>query len=1632
MAAAEDGQTIRVLQDVPSSKSSYGNISSNIYLDLQSYTMNGSITVKEGGSLTVQGTTGVITSSNSSTITNYGTLNIGGGTVENTSTNTSSHAIYNYNSGIINISNGTVSGMYRAIDTYNCTGTINISGGTIKTTGTSGSRYAIYNNASSSTANSDLKLNITGGTVDGGTYGICNYYQAKLTTNLGIITDPLSETEPTIIGRGSTGISGGTTKFYNGKVVGTSYFSPSDLREDCALIKGTETINGTSYKTVILRQENNYSITANSNTKYYGSYKKAVEAAESGQTIKVEKNQTERFYSVADKDLTIDIQEYTIDMGESTASITSGSTLTLQGTGTITSSGYCTISTSGTLNINSDVTIINTYSDSSYASNYAYYGVVIYQSSGAVLNMGAGTIQNSRYKGIVNYYGGLVNMTGGTINAYTYGIYNYNESNRSPVLMLNMTGGAINSSNNYGIYNYYSTITNIGLSTSTFSTSEPVVKGWQYGIFNYGTWNFYSGEVQGYSNAYYGSPIIPAGYSIETGTSGSYKTAHLTRLTEENYYVVNNANGYSTLSEAYANANDQDTIALMNNNVTDTSSVNMNNSKNITFSTNGNTVTLTNPIYISSGTLTKTEEGTIKNDDSNVIELSGNSTLNVRSGELKSTVGSAIYQSGSSATIEIGNSSDEFNTKNPVVTGETYGIDSNNISSCKVNMYNGIIRGKTSALTNNVRMEDMAGSLREDYVSADIYNDNEGYKCLALRKSTAIITKNPVKATRAVEEAVTFSITVEGEEPLSYQWYKNSNESNVGGTLIEGATSNTYTITSITENDAGYYYCEASSERDMSASMTAELVVASIYSITNTSNSTTKYYGELNTAVSAATAGQTIKLLQNVTDESTVTISKNITLDIQSYTLTTIPTITISSGTINIQGTGTITRASGVPITCSGTGTLNINNITIEGVSGSTMSIGGSKTINITDATINGTINNNNNSNSIVNIYGGIVTGSYYAIYTYSYSSSYKPVTNVINGTVKGGLYGIYNNGSYATTNIGDSATQLSITDPIIIGGTNGVYNSSGSWNFYNGIIKGKNSPYTGSAATNVRDGYAETQGEEIIEGETYITTYLGEGNYGITTNGITKGYGTLTKAVAAATSGQTISPLRNIKDSTSDTISKNVALDLQSYTITRSASISINSGATLTIKGSGLITSSSASPITNYGTLNIEAGTIENTYQYNSPSAIKNYSSGIINISGGVVRTNIGNGNTNAKTIDNSNCNGTVNMTGGKVEALANSSYIVYGIYNSSTSSSYRPTINIKAGIVEGKYYGIYNYGSYATANIGDSTKELDNSTPVIIGYVGISNGNSAKWNFYNGTLKGIRGGFHINPVPTTIEMPTTVRTGYAVTVGENEIINGETYKTEYVGAGQYSITTNGTTKGYYDFATALSAATNGQTIKLLTNFSDGSTITVAKNVYLDLQNYTLTRGSVITISSGGTLNIQGERGELVSGVQTYAISNSGTLNISGGTITATNQAALTGCASIQNNSGTITITGGRIIGKYNTILSTSGTINVLGGEVVATEGGAVQSSGTINIGREEDSLSTTNPLISSETEPNCGHSNYGLYATTWNFYNGKIKGSYAAYYPSPKAVRSGAQLKTGTEIDENGIVYYIAYLTE
>ena len=154
-----------------------------------------------------------------------------------------------------------------------------------------------------------------------------------------------------------------------------------------------------------------------------------------------------------------------------------------------------------------------------------------------------------------------------------------------------------------------------------------------------------------------------------------------------------------------------------------------------------------------------------------------------------------------------------------------------------------------------------------------------------------------------------------------------------------------------------------------------------------------------------------------------------------------------------------------------------------------------------------------------------------------------------------------------------------------------------------------------------------------------------------------------------------------------------------------------------------------------------------------------------------------------------------------------------------------------------------------------------------------------------------------------------------------------------------------------YNTLAQAVENTVAGDTIKLISDYTDTSDVTINKNITLNTNEKTLTRTKPIEIASGATVEIAGA-GTLTTAEEINLIENKGTLNITHvGTISNTN----TGAARTINNSGTVNKTGeGTIecVGTKPTIAE--GNINISGGSVISTGNVGVYTSSTANISND------------------------------------------------------------------------------
>lgn len=105
--------------------------------------------------------------------------------------------------------------------------------------------------------------------------------------------------------------------------------------------------------------------------------------------------------------------------------------------------------------------------------------------------------------------------------------------------------------------------------------------------------------------------------------------------------------------------------------------------------------------------------------------------------------------------------------------------------------------------------------------------------------SAPSITTQPASQSVAVGASVSLAVVATSSTTMSYQWYK-------GSSALSGATSATYTISSVSSSDAGSYYVVVSNSAGSTTSSTATLTVT-----TSTAACDTTYVDNVLTAVSS-------------------------------------------------------------------------------------------------------------------------------------------------------------------------------------------------------------------------------------------------------------------------------------------------------------------------------------------------------------------------------------------------------------------------------------------------------------------------------------------------------------------------------------------------------------------------------------------------------------------------------------------------------------------------------------------------------------------------------------------------------------------------------------------------------------
>lgn len=655
------------------------------------------------------------------------------------------------------------------------------------------------------------------------------------------------------------------------------------------------------------------------------------------------------------------------------------------------------------------------------------------------------------------------------------------------------------------------------------------------------------------------------------------------------------------------------------------------------------------------------------------------------------------------------------------------------------------------------------------------------------------------------------------------------------------------TGTSFVADGVGVDYGAETSTFTAKANMTAQLLDASGNSV--------KAYTSLADAITAAEAGQTVTLLDNVTDNIEIATDKNFTLDLNGHTInggtgtakatiTNYGTVTITdsstakTGTIKRDDSGTVGETSYYVIRNIGTMTIEQANVTNNSgyrkTNPSGSMVGSSLICNGGDVGVTLTINGGtftqmnflvvkNDALGTLNVTGGTFTSSHSAIQNW-----FK--ANITGGEINGQLW----TDSWAVgesvgeTTIGGNAKVKGEIVMDITGSIKPTLEISGgnfdvTWRITNAAANAGAKPAVsgGTFSSAVAPEYCAEGFEPIANGNgTFGVKEISAAKIGDTE------YETLAAAFAAAKDGETIVLLKNssgdgivVKNGTFTGKGLIVDFNNHSYTVggvlvgssgTASNGFQLNKDNKITFKNGAL-----------YGDASVAGD--ETTNWTGAPAImIQNYSNLTLE------KMTVVGGKETCYTISN-NCGDT----------LIKNSTITAG--EASTKPAYQPA----------RAFDVCGFSTYPGATV-----TVENST--INGAVEISNGNNSKVALTIGKDTTVSGslvdGGNGDKVTVTKDKSVDVAApdGY-------KWVDGETGQT----LAKIVMVAEVNGKQYETLQEAIDAAVYGNTVTLLSDTRENVTVTgQTKVITLDLCGHILNGGTVantpaLTVSSKAKLTI-------------------------------------------------------------------------------------------------------------------------------------------------------------------------------
>ena len=486
-------------------------------------------------------------------------------------------------------------------------------------------------------------------------------------------------------------------------------------------------------------------------------------------------------------------------------------------------------------------------------------------------------------------------------------------------------------------------------------------------------------------------------------------------------------------------------------------------------------------------------------------------------------------------------------------------------------------------------------------------------------------------------------------------------------------------------NDGTVDYTDGQSVSNLSAINNATVTLYAVWERANysvTSGSNTYYCVTLADAVEKADAsGSVIKVLNTYTDSSSVTIGKNLTIDLASQQITRTKTINISAGsTVRVMDDDT-NAVTDTGIVGSGTNLFTVKGKLIIDIERSTTVIetntadtillegegnlvtsyatteGGAATLAPNNCRIVSTAGSaiKNTGSGSVSIYGGVIEHN-------NTSSEWPAINNTSSGTISIREAEVTGNNGYTIKNTGTGTVNVSYGSKVTSTGTGAIYNGE-------------------NAKLYIQDGEISSSADTI---QNYGTCTISGGSISSSVKcGLWNRGGTTTISYC------------NISGSPC------IACDSATLTITdgliegSAVGISANNGSTVNLNGGTIVGTSNFGVLVNTGaTVNIGGANVYGDYK----DAIKN-------------------------------AGGTLKITSGKVQPRKGT--VGCGIWQTAGTST------ITGGYVFGNTYGVSIYDG--TLIIGSTSTTLPGNAPIIRGLLkGIDNRNDSRTYFYSGKIQG------------------------------------------------------------------------------------------------------------------------------------------------------------------------------------------------------------------------------------------------------------------------------------------------------